>query len=124
MSVKDGMSVPGSFFRYLKVKKSLNPLCCKVPLSQRAASLCNSKIACFVKKLVLHATIVVFFTFILFFSIFYFFFPLPSDMYLPGINQLVNLTSTYQPIPQYVLTVTIRGLHYRLTRACTIVIVP
>ena len=47
MSVKDGMSVPGSFFRYLKVEKSLNPLCFTVSFS-------NSKIACFVKKLVLH----------------------------------------------------------------------
>ena len=42
------------FFRYLKVEKSLNPLCFTVSFSQRAASPCNSKIACFVKKLLLH----------------------------------------------------------------------
>ena len=44
----------GSLFRYLKVEKSLNPLCFTVSFSQAAASPCNSKIAWFVKKLVLH----------------------------------------------------------------------
>ena len=54
MYVKDGMSAPDSFFRYLKVEKLLNPLCFTVSFSQRAASRNNSKIACFVKKLMLH----------------------------------------------------------------------
>ena len=42
------------FLRYLKVKKSSNPLCFIISFSQRAASPCNAKIACFVKKFVLH----------------------------------------------------------------------
>ena len=54
VKVKDGMSALGSFFKYLKVTESLNPLYFTVSFSLCAASSCNSKIVCFVKKLVLH----------------------------------------------------------------------
>ena len=42
------------FFRNLKVEKSLNLLCFTVSFIQRAASPCNSKLACFVRKLIPH----------------------------------------------------------------------